>query len=67
MLSITQTALNAQILGKLVASIVIISTVTTLLSNGIHEYPQDTINILMLILGSATTLLFTSTPKIPNH
>lgn len=57
-MKILNLALKSRILGKLVASFVIIMTIMSLLANGNHEYNPETINILMLILGSAVTLLF---------
>jgi len=58
MLTLIRLAMRSRILGKLVASFVIIMTVMSLLANGNHSYNPETINILMLILGSAVTLLF---------
>ncbi len=57
-MKILDLALKSRILGKLVASFVIIMTIMSLLANGNHSYNPETINILMLILGSAVTLLF---------
>ena len=57
-MKILNLALKSRILGKLVASFVIIMTIMSLLANGNHSYNPETINILMLILGSAVTLLF---------
>lgn len=56
--SLIRILINGRILGKLVASFVVITTIMALLYNGNHDYNQDTINILMLILGGAVTLLF---------
>ena len=58
MYSLFRLALRSRILGKLVAAFVIIMTIMSLLANGDHNYNPETINILMLILGSAVTLLF---------
>ena len=49
---------NGRIFGKLVASFAIIMTLMAMLSNGTHEYNQETQNVIMLILGGAVALLF---------
>lgn len=49
---------NGRIFGKLVASFAIIMTLMAMLSNGEHNYNQETQNVIMLILGGAVALLF---------
>ena len=49
---------NGRIFGKLVASFAIIMTLMAMLSNGSHDYNQETQNVIMLILGGAVALLF---------
>lgn len=49
---------NGRIFGKLVASFAIIMTLMAMLSNGQHDYNQETQNVIMLILGGAVALLF---------
>lgn len=49
---------DTRIFGKLVASLAIIMTLMAMLSNGSHDYNQETQNVIMLILGGAVALLF---------
>ena len=53
--------MNSRIFGKLVASFAIIMTLMAMLSNGEHNYNQETQNVIMLILGGAVALLFSRT------
>ena len=48
-----------RLIAKLIAGIVIISTMFSLLSNGDHSYDSNVYAILMMIIGGATALLFT--------
>ncbi len=56
--SIIRILTNGRIFGKLVASFAIIITLMSMLSNGDHNYNQETQNVIMLILGGAVALLF---------
>ena len=56
--SIIRLSMNSRIFGKLVASFAIIMTLMAMLSNGDHNYNQETQNVIMLILGGAVALLF---------
>ena len=56
--SIIRLVTAQRIFGKLVASFAIIITLMAMLSNGTHNYNQETQNVIMLILGGAVALLF---------